>query len=102
MRGYIVGFYDSWAYDRNCIIVGYYTNWERALKVLKAQLRINIDRYQGLRELYIVEIDVNKMYKIVDGEDWIKNYPKYYKIITRNHKKILVDKNSEEIEILDY
>lgn len=97
MRGYIVGYYESWAYDRNCIIIGYYTNWDRALKVLKTQIQINIEKYNDLREFYIVEVDVNKTYKTINGEDWIKNYPKYFKVITKNNIKILVDKNRTEI-----
>jgi hypothetical protein len=90
MKGFIVGYFEEWSNDRNPIIVGYYTTWNKAIDVVIDQENINIKNYKGLREVYIVEIDVNKTYtNILSGSDWINSY-KHYLVKNHSGESILI------------
>jgi len=75
MKGFIVGYFEEWASDRNSIIIGYYTNWKKAIEVTKKLQQDNIKIYNKLRQVYMVEIEPNKTYDVKDSMDWIRNYP---------------------------
>jgi hypothetical protein len=78
MAGYIVGYFEEWADNRNPIIIGYYTTWDQALEVTKKLERENIDYHGGLHEVYLVEITVDKTYFVTSPiVDWIDNYINY-------------------------
>lgn len=77
MKGYIVGYLDSWANDRSNIIVGYFTMWPKMLNAIKTIERENIEKYSNLRSVYAVEIDINKINNVKTTMNWIENYPHY-------------------------
>lgn len=97
MKGYIVGYFGTWADSRNPIIVGYYTNWSRSLSTAIELERYNIDKEKGLQEIYIVDIDVNRTYNVKKSDiDWINNFV-HYKIKTIRGKTILYGPKGETV-----
>lgn len=84
MIGYIVGYFESWGNDRNPIVIGHYTDWDAALELAKRQQRLNITKHEGLRSIYIVELESNHEYPIDSAtHDWIANYTHYTLRIVR-------------------
>jgi hypothetical protein len=99
MKGYIVGYFETWANDRNPIIIGYYTTWNRALGITKQLERENLDYHKGLQSVYLVEIEVNKTYPVTNPIlDWIDNYTNY-KVKTTNGKTTLRNNKGREIVV---
>lgn len=99
MKGYIVGYIDEWANNRNAIITGYYTTWNKGISALKILEKDNIKNWQGLRQVYIVEIEVNKTYAVAYPTfEWINNY-KHYITKTINRKTTLHGSNGKNITI---
>ncbi len=101
MKGYIVGYFESWGNDRNPIIVGYYTTWSRALDVTKQLERNNLDYHQGFQNVYLVEVEVNKTYPTNDTPvDWIDNYTNYRATTVRGNTALRSNKGRVfEIEL---
>jgi len=99
MKGFMVGYFEPWSEDKNPLIVGYYTTWSKAFQIVKQEEKYNLEKCNGLREIYLVELEVNKTYTPKTGKDWIETF-KYQ--IVRNHSGVsnLVNKyNNKTIPI---
>lgn len=101
-RIYVVGYFEEWAYDRNSIIKGCYTDWDKCIEIAKNLERENIDKYKKFREIYITEIELDKTQEIkTHGLLWIENFDRYYKIKTKtNDKTYLIDNNGVSAELI--
>lgn len=97
MKGYIVGYFESWSDDRNDAIVGYFTTWGKMLHAVKITEKENVEKYGAQRAVYIVELEPNKMTLIKYPFDWTENYVNY-KVHTEYGKTYLRG-NDREIEI---
>ena len=88
MKGYIVGYFESWADDRNDVIIGYFMSWTKMLKAVKTVEKINVEKYAGQRAVYVVEIEPNKMYNVKHSYNWTIDYP-HYRVETEYGKTYL-------------
>jgi len=77
MRGYLVGFFDTWGNDRGTQIIGYYTTWKKAVSVSKTAEAENVFKHRSMRKVFIVEIEPNKNNTITDYLNWTNNYRNY-------------------------
>ena len=77
MKGYLVGYLDTWGNDRTTQISGYCTSWKKAISTAKPLEAENVFRYNKQRKVFIVELEPNKNYKIIDHSNWIYNYKNY-------------------------
>jgi hypothetical protein len=96
MKGFIVGYFEEWSNERNPIIIGYYTNWTKAIECVIEQENINSNKYKGLREIYLVELEVNKSYNNqISGADWINSF-KHYRIKNYSGETVLISNNGSK------
>ena len=99
MKGYILTFYDSWSNNRNNFVIGYFMSWNRVINAAKQLQKENIENYKGLRTIYIVIIEPNKINNINNTlSDWICNYQNY-KVFTADNNTFLKSNKGKIIDL---
>lgn len=81
MRGYIVGYLESWGDNLNPKIVGQFSNWKIALDTAKKLVK-------PLIKVYIVETVINKTIDPQSATCWINDY-KHFIVYKDNIVKML-------------
>jgi hypothetical protein len=71
MKGYIVGYIESWGNDCNPKIIGSFNNWKSALNEAKKLIR-------PLVLVYIVETEINKIIRPLSPKNlWYHDFKHY-------------------------
>lgn len=102
MKGYIVGYNESWANDVKNVIRGYFTTWSRAVNLVREIEYYNKTLHKGSRSVYLVEVDVNRVYPEPKLPFWYQSFH-YYTIQYEVDKMLLVPvKGGKPVELQPY